>query len=113
MQRRVSHQSFAELDRGEGVRVAIADGDLHLEQLVLVVPQGDAEGAVVDQPLDQVREPRQQLVEIEDRAHLASDLRHRLERARVLVFRFEEPRVDDRLCDRHGKLAQDDFVARR
>ena len=73
--------------------------------------QRDAERAIVDEPLDQVREPRQQLVEIEDRAHLAADLGQRLERLAILALRLEEPRVDDRLRDVRRKLAQDRFVA--
>ena len=42
-----------------------------------------------------MRDAREQLVEIEDRAHLAADLGQRLERLGVLALRLEQPRVDD------------------
>ena len=112
MQGGVADQPFAELHRLHRLRiVAVPDRDLHLEHLRLLVQQRDAEDAVVDQPLDQVGEPRQQLVGVEDRAHLAADLGQRLERLRVLALRFEQPRVGDGLRDVRAELAQDPLVA--
>ena len=112
VERGVADEPLAELHRLERARVvAVLDRQLHLQHLARFVEQGDAEDAVVDDPLDQVREPRQQLVEIEDRAHLAPDLRQRLERLRVLALRLEQPRVDDGLRDVGAELPQDDLVA--
>ena len=91
--------------------VAVLDGDLELEHLRLLVEQRDAEDAVVDDALDQVREPRQQLVGIENRAHLAADLGQRLERLGVFALRLEQPRGRDRLRDVRAKLPQDPLVA--
>ncbi len=53
----------------------------------------------------------EQVVEIENRAHLAPDLGERFERVRVLALRLEQPRIDDRLRDVRAKLAQNRFVA--
>ena len=58
-----------------------------------------------------MRQARQQLVEVENGAHLAPDLRERLERRRVLAFRLEQPGSDDRLGDVGAKLAEDPLVA--
>ena len=58
-----------------------------------------------------MRDAREQLVEIEDGAHLAPDLGQRLERVGVLALRLEQPRVDDRLRHVRRKLPQDRFVA--
>ena len=98
MQRRVADQALAELDRRHRARiVAELDRHLQIERLRLFVEQRDAEDAVVDDALDQMREPRQQLVGIENRAHLAADLRQRFERLRVFALRLEQPRRGDRL----------------
>ena len=91
--------------------VAVLDRHLQLEHLRLFVEQRDAEDAVIDDALDQVREPRQQLVGIENRAHLAADLGERLERLRVFALRLEQPRRRDRLRDVRAELPQDPLVA--
>ena len=91
--------------------VAVLDRDLELERLRFLVEQRDAEDAVIDDALDQVREPGQQLVGIENRAHLAADLRQRFERLGVLALRLEQPRRRDRLRDVRAKLPQDPLVA--
>jgi hypothetical protein len=83
---RVADQPFAQLDRRHHLRVAVADRRLHLQRLFFFVDERNAERAVIDEPLHQVRKTGQQLVEIENRAHLAPDLRQRLERVRVLAF---------------------------
>ena len=91
--------------------LAVPDGDLHFERLRLFVDQRDAEDAVIDDALDEVREPGQQLLQVENRAHLAADLGQRLERLCVFALGLEQPGLDDRLRDVGGELPQDQLVA--
>ena len=60
-----------------------------------------------------MRQPRQQLVEIENGAHLAADVCQRLQGVGVFALAFEQSGVDQRLRDVRGKLPQHDFVALR
>ena len=73
---------------------------------VLLVDEEDAEGAVVDQPLDLVRDALEQRVEVEDARELAADLGERLDRVRVAPLRFEQARVLDGDRHRRGEVAQ-------
>ena len=91
-------------------RVAVPDGDLHLQLAGVVVEQQDAERPVVDDAPRQVGDAREQLVEVEDRGELAGDLGERFERARVLALVLEEPRVLDRDRDVRAELAQHRLV---
>ena len=56
--------------------------DLDLE-LAGVVEQQDAERPVVDESLGELRDAREELIEVEDGRHLAADLGERLERLGV------------------------------
>ena len=56
-------------------------------------------------------EAGQELIGIEDRAHLAADFGERFERLGVLAFRFEQPRRGDGLRDVRAELPQDPLVA--
>ena len=85
----------------------ILDGDLHLELVRLLVQEQDAERAVVDDAPRELRDPRQQLVEIEHRRDFAADLGERLERLGVVPLLLEEPRVDERGRDVRRELPQD------
>ena len=58
-----------------------------------------------------MRNPREQLVEIENGAHLTPDLGQRRERRRVLELRLEQSRVDDGLGDVCAEQAQHHFIA--
>ena len=96
---------------GRGIRcVAVADRHLELDHLGGVVHQGDAEGAVVDHALGQVGDAGEQLLEIEDRAHLAAGLGQRLHSLGVVLLRGEEAGVGQRLGDGGGEHAQDLLV---
>jgi hypothetical protein len=106
----VADDTVSELDLGRGDLVAVADGDLHVELAGALVDQQDAEGAVVDDPAREIRDARQQLVEVQDRPELAADLRERLERAGVIALLLEEPRVFDRHRDVRAELAQQHLV---
>ncbi len=67
--------------------------------------------AVVDDPLGELRDAREQLVEIEHRRDLAADLGERLERLGVAAAALEQPRVDERDRDVRGELPHDRDVA--
>jgi hypothetical protein len=112
VQRRIADQAFADLDGLQRPRiVAEFDRHLQLEGLRVFVEQRDAEDAVVDDALDQVSEPRQQLVRIENRAHLAADLGQRFEGLDVLALGLEQPGGRNRLGDVRAELPQDPLVA--
>ena len=110
MQRRVADEPFAEPHARHVDLLAVLHGELHLE-LAAVVQQQDAERAVVDHALGELRDPREQLIEIEHRGDFAADFGERLERVGVAPAALEQPRVDQR--DRHVRreLAQDRDVA--
>ncbi len=110
VQRRVADETDAELDARQRHFVAVADGDFHLELAGLLVHEEDAERPVVDDAPREVGDPREQLVEVEDRAELAGDLRQRLERAGVVALVLDEQRVLDRDRDVRAELAQHRFV---
>ena len=110
VKRGVPDKTDAELHAREGHLVAVADCDFHLELAGLSIQQQDAEGAVIDHAARQVRDPREQLVELQDRAKFAPDLRERLERAGVLAFVLEELRVLDGNRDVRRELAQHRLV---
>ena len=94
----VAHQPFAERDPWHFHLLAVFDRQLHF-QLVVVVHEQDAERAVIDHPLGELRDPREQLVDVEHRGHLVADLGEGLERLRVQTALFEQARVHQR--DRH------------
>ena len=63
-------------------------------------------------PLGELRDAREQLIEVQDGRDLAADLGERFERLGVEPALLEEPRVDERDGDVRGELAQDgDVVA--
>ena len=110
VQRRVADQPLPELDVRHVDLVAVPHRDLDLQLAGPVVNEEDAERAVVDDAAGQIRDPRQQLVEVENRAELAADLRQRLERAGVLALVLEQPRVLDGDGDVRAELAQQHLV---
>ena len=57
-------------------------------------------------PLGELRDAREELIEIEDGRDFAADLGERLERLGVEAALLEEPRVDERDRDVRGNLAQ-------
>jgi hypothetical protein len=106
----VAEQPLAHL-HGAGVRaLAVADRHLELDHLRGVVDQRDAEGAIGDEPLHQVRHSGQQFVEVEDGAHLAADVGQRFHRLGVFALGFEQPGVGQRLGDRGGEHPQNLLV---
>ena len=72
-----------------------------------LVEQQDAERAVVDDALRELRDAREQLVEVEHRGDLAADLGERLERLGIEPLLLEQPRVDERRRHVRGELPQD------
>ena len=82
MERRVADQPFAQTHARDRHLLAVLHGKLHLE-LVIGVQEQDAEGAIVDHATGELRDPREQLVEIEHRRDIAADFRERLERLGV------------------------------
>ena len=113
VQRRVADEADAKLHARHQHLVAVPHRDLHLQLAGLVVDEQDAERAVVDDAPGQVRDPREELVEVENRAEFARDLRERLERARVLALVLEETRVLDRDGDVRRELPQHRLVGFR
>ena len=93
--------------------LAVLHRQLHLEIAARLVEQEDAERPVVDDALGQLRDAREQLVEVEHRGDFAPDFRERFEGVRVAPAPLEEPRVGER--DRHVRreLAHDGDVAVR
>jgi len=110
VQRRVPHQPLAQPHRRHRRLLAVLEGELHLQLAGVLVEQEDPEGAVVDHPLGQLCQAGEQLVEIEDRRHLAADLGERLEHLVVLALALEQPRVLDAARQRRGELAEDLLV---
>ena len=113
MERRVSDEPFPEPQRRHLHLLAVLHRQLHLELAALLVQQQDAERAVVDQPLGQLRDPGEQLVEVEDRRHFPPDLGERLERFRVAPAALEQARVDQRHRHVRAELPDDGDVAGR
>ncbi len=113
VQRRVADQAVTDLDARDHDLVAVPNGDLHLQLLRLFVEQQDAEGAVINDAAREIGDPREQLLEVQNRAELARDVRQRLEGSGVLPLVLEQARVLDR--DRHvrAELAQNAFVGFR
>ena len=97
MQRGISDEAVTKLHARDAFGVAVADRDLHVELACVVVHEQNAECPVVDEARGQVRDAREQLIELQNRAELAADLRERLESARVLTLALEEAGVFD--CD--------------
>ena len=58
-------------------------------------------------PLGELRDPREQLVEIEDRRDIPADLGERLERFGVVPAALEQPRVDERHRHMRAELPHD------
>ncbi len=107
MERGVADEPFSQAERGYPHFFSILDRQLHLELPALFVEQQDPERAVVDQPLRQLRDPREQLVELEDRRDLPADLGERLECVGVAAASLEQPRVDQRNRDVRTELPDD------
>ena len=76
--------------------------ELDLE-LVVVVEEQDAERPVVDDALGELRDAREELIEVQNGRDLAPDLGERFERLGVVAALLEEPRVDDRDRDVRGE----------
>ena len=86
--------ALAEADARDVALLAEVHRDLDLE-LAVVIEQEDAEGAVVDHPLGELRDAREELIEVQDRRDLTPDFGERLERLRVEAALLEEARIDD------------------
>ena len=110
VQGRVADQAFAETDARDGDLLAVLDRQLHLELAGLVQEQ-DPEGAIVDDVLGQLRDSREELIEIEQRRDFAADLGERLERVGIPPAALVQPRVDQCDCDVRRELADDRDVA--
>ena len=110
VERGVADEPFAEAHAWDLDFLTVLDGEAHLE-LVGLVQQQDAEGPIVDELFGQLRDAREQLVEIEHRRDLARDLGKRLEGLGVAAAMLEQPRVDERDRDVRGKLPHDRDVA--
>ena len=113
VQRGVADQSIPQLDARHRHLVAVTHGHFHLQLARLVVDEEDAESPVIDDALGQVRNARQQFVEIQDCRKLAGDFRQRFERAGVLAIVLDEQRVFDRHGDVRSELAEHRFVLGR
>ena len=97
VQRGVADEPLAKLDRRQVADLApVLHAHLQLELLRLLVEQQNPERAVVHESGRELRDARQQLVEIEHRRDLAADLGERLERFGILALPLEQSRVDDR-----------------
>ncbi len=81
-------------DRAHARSVAV-DGELGLEQLALVVPQHDGEDVVVDEPLDPLRHPLEQLAAVQDRGELAAQLVQQRQGLGLLAQVLGHPRAVD------------------
>ena len=76
-----------------------------------LVQKQDAERAVVDDALGQLRDAREQLIEIEHGRHFAADFGQQLERLGVESLLLEQARIDERGRDVRRELPQDVGVA--
>ena len=99
MERRIADEPFSEADARHFDFLAVLQRQLHLELATLLVQQQDAERAIVDDALGQLRDAGEQLVELEHRCDVAADLGERLECFGIARAAIEQPRVDER--DRH------------
>ena len=81
--------------------------------LVASLQQQDAERAVVHHAPGQLRDPREQLVQVHERGHVAANLGQRFKRFGVEPLLLEQTRVDQRQRHVRGKLAQDRGIALR
>ena len=106
----IADDAVAQLHAGNGDLVAVSHGDLHFQIARTFVDEKDAEGAVVDEAARQVRDAREELVQVEDRAELAADLGQRFQRAGVFARVLEQTRVFDRHRDVRPELAQEHLV---
>ena len=76
-----------------------------------LVQQQNAERAVVDDALGQLRDAREQLIQIEHGRDFAADLGQQLERLRIQPLLLEQPRVHERRGHVRRELPQDVGVA--
>ena len=113
MQRGVSHKALAHRHLRQVHAIAKLHGDLDLQLLRRFVQQQDPERTVIHHAPRLLRDPRQQLVQIHERGHVAADFCKRFKRFRVQTLLFEQARVDQRQSHVRGKLAQDGRVALR
>ena len=79
-------------------------------ELAVVIEQEDAEGAVIDHLLGELRDAREELIEVQNRRDLTPDFGERLERLRVEPALLEEARIDDGDRDVRGDLPQHGHV---
>ncbi len=75
--------------------------------------QQDAERAVIHHAPGQLRDPREQLVQVHERGHVAANLGERFKGFGVEPLLFKQARVDQRQRHVRGKLAQDGRIAFR
>ena len=93
--------------------LAVLQRHFRLELVGRFVDEQDAERAVIDDAPGQDRDAAQQLVEVENRRHLARDLGQCFERGGVVALPLEQPRVGDGLRDVDAELREDVLVALR
>jgi hypothetical protein len=93
VQRGIPDDALAQPHARQVLDLAVLDRVLHLEHERLRIEQQDAEGAVVDDALGQLRDAREQLVQIQDRRELVADVRQRLEHGGVLPLPLEQARI--------------------
>ena len=96
----LGHRDAAALLAGPEV-----DGLAQHQLVPLLVQQQDAEHLVVDHALDDLGQPPQQLVEVEDRGGLLADLVERREQPRVPA----RLAVEGRVLDRHREVPGQDL----
>ncbi len=110
VQRGIADQALAERHARHFDLLAVLDRQLHL-QLVVVVHEQDPERAVVDDPLGELRDADEQLVDVEHRRHFVADLGERLERLRVETAALEQAGVHQRHGNVRRELRDDRHVA--
>ncbi len=110
MKRRVADEPLAERHARYLAIFAELDGQLDLE-LAGIVQQEDAEGPVVDDASGQLRDPREELIQIQHGRDLAADLGERFERLGVQSALLEQARVDERDGHVRGELPENRGVA--
>ena len=109
MPRRIAHQALVEAHARLLALFAELDGHTQLE-LPRIVQQQHTERPIVDDTLDELCDPRQELVEIEDRCQLAPDLGERLECLGVLTLPLEQPGMLERDGHERREVAEQRHV---
>ncbi len=109
MPRRIAHQALVEAHARLLALFAELDGHTQLE-LPRIVQQQHTERPIVDDTLDELCDPGQELVEIEDRCQLAPDLGERLEGLGVLTLPLEQPGMLERDGHERREVAEQRHV---